>query len=94
MTTKTSKKASKKSAKKAPAAKKAATKVAAKGGTRNNVADDAKCSVVGANPFREGTSRHTQLELVRKGTVAAFLKAGGERAYLSWYVRNGHAKAG
>jgi hypothetical protein len=33
------------------------------------------------------------LELACKaGTVAKFVKSGGDRAYLRWYARNGHVK--
>lgn len=98
MTAKTAKAAKKTSAKKASkgkapkAAKTAKVAKAANGGTKTRIGEDAKCSVVGANPFREGTDRHTQLEMVKKGTVAAFVKAGGNRGYLSWFVRKGHAK--
>lgn len=101
MTTKakTAKKATK-TASKGKASTKKASKGKAKTATKANggeraprVTEDAAIALVKKeNPFREGTSRYTQLELVKKGTVAKFKAAGGNVSYLSWFKRNGLAK--
>lgn len=64
-------------------------------GARTLVADDARIVGVGTNGYREGTTRHKQLELAKKsGTVAKFVKAGGGRNYLGFFRRNGEVKVG
>lgn len=88
--------ANRKNSKKSTAkARKGVAKAAKTKTVTSRASDDDKIVGVGTNPFREGTSRFEQLEKARKaGTVAKFVKAGGDRAYLSWYSRNGNVKVG
>lgn len=88
--------ANRKSSKKSTAkARKGVAKATKTKTVTTRATDEDKIVGVGANPFREGTSRYEQLEKAKKaGTVGKFVKADGDRAYLSWYQRNGHVKVG
>jgi len=63
--------------------------------SRFHATADAKITKGKAHAFREGTDRHAQYALaIKSGTVSKFDSAGGDRAFLNWYRRNGYVRVG